>query len=482
MKTLFETLMIGMLLTSVLTTNAFSGGDVDRTKRPMPKPAPKVALPDIQKTTLKNGLKVWLVEHHELPTVAFNLVVQAGSDHDPITQPGIASMTADVIDEGTKTRDALKISEEIESIGATFSTGSSWDGSFITMGTLTKHIDKALSVFTDVLTHPTFPEKDFERLRKQRLTTLLQQRDQPPVIANNAYSHILYGSNHPYGNNPSGTEFALKAMTTADLVKFYETYYRPNNATLIIVGDVKLNDITAKIEAALADWKQANVPTLSLPEPSPVEKMQVYLIDKSGAPQSEVRIGYPALARSTPDYFPVVVMNRMLGGQFTSRINLNLRERHGYTYGARSGFSFQKGPGPFTAQGGIVTEKTDSALHEFLSEIDLMREKGMSADELEYVKKGLIGNFALTFETPAQIAGALQNIVLYGLPENYYQQYLQNIDAVSLGDVDRVAKKYLDTSKMAIVIVGDLAKIKESVSGMKLGPVALCDVDGKPLP
>lgn len=474
--------MFGILLTSVLATIAVAGDDIDRTKRPASKPAPKVALPDIQKETLKNGLKIWLVEHHELPTVAFNLVIQAGSDHDPITQPGIASMTADVIDEGTKTRDALKISEEIETIGASFSTGSSWDGTFMTMSTLTKHLDKALDVFTDVLLNPTFPEKDFERLRKQRLTALLQQRDQPPIIANNAYSHILYGSNHPYGNNPSGTEIALKGMATADLVKFYETYYRPNNATLIVVGDVKLSEITSRLERSLADWKQGEVPAFSVPEAKPVEKMQVYLIDKPGAPQSEVRIGYPALARSTPDFFPVVVMNRMLGGQFTSRINLNLRERHGYTYGARSGFSFQKGAGPFTAQGGIVTEKTDSALHEFLSEIDLMRDKGMSNEELEYVKKGLLGNFALTFETPSQIAGALQNIVLYGLPENYYQDYLQNIEAVSLGDVDRVAKKYLDASKMAIVIVGDLARIRDSISGMNLAPVSLCDLDGKPLP
>ena len=477
-----EKIMFGILLTALYASTTLAGDDIDRMKRPTPKPAPKVALPDIQKTTLKNGLKIWLVEHRELPTVALNLVIQSGSDHDPVTQPGIASMTADVIDEGTKTRDALKISEEIETIGASFSTGSSWDGSFMTMNTLTKHLDKALGVFTDVLLNPIFPEKDFERLRKQRLTSLLQQRDQPPMIANNAYSHILYGSGHPYGNNPVGTETSLKGMTTSDLVKFYRTYYRPNNATLIVVGDVKLSDITSRLEKALSTWEQADVPAFSVPEAKVVEKRQIYLIDKPGAPQSEVRIVYPALSRSTPDFFPVVVMNRMLGGQFTSRINLNLRERHGYTYGASSGFNFQKGTGPFTAQGGIVTEKTDSALHEFLFEIDLMREKGMSAEELEYVKKGLLGNFALTFETPAQIAGALQNIVLYGLPENYYQNYLQNIESVSLEDVDRVAKIYLGSSKMAIVIVGDLAKIKENISGMNLAPVSLCDLDGKPLP
>ena len=210
--------------------------------------------------------------------------------------------------------------------------------------------------------------------------------------------------------------------------------------------------------------------------------MRVYLIDKPDAPQSEVRIGYPALARSTPDYFPVVVMNRMLGGQFTSRVNLNLREKHGFTYGAFTSFRFQKGIGPFVAQGGIVSEKTDSALVEFIAEINLMKEKGMSPEELEYAKKGMVGNFALSFETNAQIAGSLQNIVLYGLPEDYYRNYLVNIEGVKLDEVQRVAKQYLDASTMAVVVVGDLAKIRDQIAALKLGELVTCDPDGKPLP
>ncbi len=470
-----------LALTISMIATAYAGDAIDRTKRPAAKPAPKVMLPQIQKATLPNGLQVWLVEQNELPTVALNLVIQAGSDHD-MNQPGLSSMTADVLDEGTKSRTSLQIAEEIESLGANFGTSSSLDGSFITLNTLTKHLDRALDVFADVLTNPTFPPKEFERLRKQRLTGLIQQRDQPVAIANNAYSYILYGSGHPYGNNPIGTEASLKAMTVDDLSKFYKTYYRPNNATLIVVGDVKMNQITASLEKNLAGWQKGDVPSFTVPEPRQVDKMRVYLVDKPGAAQSEVRIGYPALARSTPDFFPVVVMNRLLGGQFTSRINLNLRERHGYTYGARSGFTFQKGVGPFTASGAIVTAKTDSALREFLNEIDLMHQKGMSAEELEFVKKGLIGAFALSFETPSQIAGSLQNIVLYNLPEDYYQNYLQNIDAVPLGEVSRVSQKYLDASKMAMVVVGDLAKIKDGIAAMKFADLVMCDVDGKQLP
>jgi len=477
-----RTLIIGITLMALMTIAATGGEELDRTKRPVSKPAPKVTMPEIQKATLQNGLKIELVEHHELPTVAFNLVIQAGSDHDPVTQPGIASMTADLLDEGTKSRDALQISEGITSIGAAFATNSSPDGSFVTLSTLTKHMDKALDIFADVLVNPVFSEKDFERIKKIRLTALMQQRDQPVTIANNAYAYLLYGPNHPYGNNPNGSEASVKGMTTEDLKKFYSTYYRPNNATLIVVGDVKLKDITSKLESILSGWKPADVPPYSLPDPKPADKMRVYLVDKPGAPQSEVRIGYPALARSTPDFFPVELMNRMLGGQFSSRINLNLREKHGYTYGARSGFGYRKGVGPFTAQGGIVTEKTDSAMREFLNEIHLMKDKGLSKEELDFVKKGFVGNFALSFETPAQIAGALQNIVLYGLPDNYYNSYLQNMDAVSLDDVNRVATRYLDASQMTMVVVGDLSKIKAGITSANFGDVILCDLDGKPLP
>ena len=482
MKMIRQYILIEMVAALLLVTALSIGQDIDRMKRPVGKPAPKIALPEIQKIKLDDGLNVWLVEHHELPTVAFNLVVQAGSDHDPLSQSGIASMTADLIDEGTTTKNALQISEAIESIGASFSTSSNLDGSFLTLSTLKKHLDQALAIYSDVIINPIFSEQDFERVRKQRLAQLIQQRDQPVSIANNAYSYVLYGSNHPYGNNPSGTEASLGTMTTGDLKKFYSTNYRPNNATLIIVGDVKMNEIAAQLSKAFANWRPAEAPASLIPAPKSVDKMRVYLIDKPGAPQSEVRIGYPALARSTPDFFPVTVMNRLLGGQFTSRINLNLRERHGFTYGARSGFNFLKGPGPFTASGGIVTEKTDSALKEFLYEINLMRDKGMTASELDFVKKGAIGNFALAFETPSQIAGALQSIVLYGLPEDYFNRYLQNIEAVTLDDVQRVAKKYLDTSRMAVVVVGDLSKIRQSVAALAIGDVVLSDLEGKPVP
>ncbi len=442
---IFSFLTLGVVMTALTQ-------ELDRTVRPKAQGVPRVDLPDIQKTTLKNGLRVWLVEAHELPLVAFNLVLQNGSDSDPIEKSGLATMTADMMDEGTTTRTALQIAEQLDFIGANVGVNAGTDGSFVTLNCMTKHLSKALEVYADVIVNPTFPQKDFDRLKQSRLTGLLQQKDRAATIASMAFNKIIYGNSHPYGLNASGSEVSTKSLTRDDLVTFYKTYYRPNNATLVIVGDAKLKDIGPKLEVLFADWKSANVPPTMLPQTPTVEKRRMYLIDKPAAPQSEIRIGYPAVARNTPDFFAIQLMNRVLGGQFASRLNMNLREKHGFTYGARSGFTFNKQAGPFVASAAVTTAKTDSSIREFLYEIDRTFADGITAEELEFVKKGLTGNFALTFETPAQIAGAMQNLVLYNLPDNYYETYLQNVNKVTLDDVKEVAKKYLNSSKMALVI------------------------------
>ena len=468
-------------MTFALSHSLTAQDKVDRSARPGPLRTPTVQLPKIQKTKLGNGLEIWLVEKHELPIVAMNLVIQAGFDHDPLDKPGIASMTADVLDEGTKNRDALQIADELEFIGANLSVRSGTDGSFLTLNTITKHLDEALGIYTDILVNPTFPQKEFDRLKKQRQTSLLQQKDVPSAIANVAFNRIVYGPAHPYGNDASGTEKSLDQMTRDDLVKFYETYYRPNNATLIVVGDATLGDISKRLEKALAGWKASDIPAIHLPPPPPADKRRLYLVDKPGAAQSEIRIGYPATARNTPDFFPISLLNRILGGQYTSRLNLNLREKHGFTYGARSGFAFNKEPGPFVASAGVATAKTDSSLAEFRYEIDHMYKDGATPEELAFVKKGFAGSFALTFETPGQIAGALQNLVLYNLPENYYETFLQNIDNVSIDEVQAAAKKYLDSSRMAFVVVGDLKVIKDGSEKLGLGETVMCDREGNKL-
>jgi zinc protease len=468
-----------ILLGAAMTMSA--AAQVDRTVPPPPQKTPIVALPDIQKSTLSNGLRVWLVEHRELPIVALNLVFQSGSDRDPLEKPGLASMTADVLDEGTTTRDALQIADELESIGASLGVRSGTDGSFVTLNTLSKHLDKALDVFADVVTHPTFPESECTRLIEQRRTGLMQQRDRAATIASLALSRIIYGNGHPYGNDAGGTDTSLAVMRRGDLVAFYNEHYRPNDAVLVVVGDVTMDDLVDKLEQRLASWNAAAVPAALFPPIPPIERRTVYFIDKPGAPQTEVRIGYPAAARNTPDFFPLTVANRVLGGQFASRLNMNIREKRGFSYGVRSAFVFNKQPGPFVASGGVVATKTDSALIEFMYELNRTQAEGVTPQELDFVKKGLVGSFALTFETPSQIAGAMQNLVLYDLPDDYYGTYLQNIDAVKLDDVRSVSAKYFDTSHMAVVLVGDLSVMRAGVENLKLGTSVVCDVDGKPV-
>ncbi|MGA9115274.1 MAG: pitrilysin family protein [Bacteroidota bacterium] len=468
-----------LALTSSTTT---MHAQIDRTVRPKGGPAPRVQLPDIQKARLANGLEIRLVRDTELPELALNLIIHAGSDRDPAGRPGVASLTADVLDEGTSSRSALEIADAMEFVGAQLSVRSTFDATFVTLNTLTRHLDATLEVMADVLTDPAFPPREVERLRDQRLTALLQQKDRAATIASLAFSRIVYGDSHPYGKDPAGTEQSLGAITREDLERFYRTYYRPGNAVLIVVGDITLEDATSRLGRALGRWTGDRVPAAEAPPTPEVDARRIYLIDKPGAPQSEIRIGYPALARSTPDYFPVLAMNRILGGQFASRLNMNLRERHGYTYGARSSFQFLKHPGPFMAAAGVFAGKTDSALAEFLRELDLMHREGVTPEELDFIKKGLVGGFALSFETPAQVAGILQNIVLYNLPDDYYQTYLQNIERIGREDVRQVAGQYLDASRMAVVVVGDVASIRSGMEAMKAGPIVLCDTEGRPLP
>jgi predicted Zn-dependent peptidase len=467
--------------TLVLHSLAVAQQPLDRTGRPRLGPTPEVHLPKIQRAELPNGLRVWLVENHKLPVIACNLVLFAGSERDPLNTPGLASLTASMLQEGTKSRTSLQIADEIDGIGASMRVFLQSDFVSVSLDCLTKHLDAALDVYADVLTHATFPEKEFVRVKNERLTSLLQQKDRPPVIAAVAFSRILYGANHPYGNDVSGTEQSVKALTRDDLVKFHQTYYRPNSATLIVYGDVSMEIMLPKITSMFASWQKADVPAVgSFPTPQ-VDARKVYLIDKPGAPQSEIRIGFPALARTTPDFFPVNLMNMILGGQFSSRLNSNIRERRGFSYGVRSGFQFTRLPGPFVASGGVHTAKTDSSLQEFLREIDLMREKGLTTEELEFAKNRTKGVFATGFESPQQIAAALVNLVVYTLPDDYFVNYLKNVDAVTLADVQRVAHQYLDTSKMAMVVVGDTKVIRSGIEQMKFGPIVIADVNGNPV-
>ena len=454
---------------------------LDRTRPPLPQPLTHVTLPPVQKGELSNGLPFRLVEKHSNPQVVVSIVIQSGASMDTRGKSGTAALTAELLDAGTGARDALEISESVEFIGASLSFRTGADATFGTLLTLNRHMEEGIALFADVIVNPSFPIREFERLKAQTLTTLVEQKDRAASVASNAFMRVIYGEEHPYGKDPSGSEMSVSGLTRDDICGFYGDHYGPANATLIVVGDTTPADILPLLERELGRWK-GGPHRAAAPIPSaPAAPGRVYLIDRPGAPQSEIRIGSPALARTSPDYFPAAVMNRVLGGQFSSRINMNLREKRGLTYGARSSFIFLKQPGPFMVAGGFTASRTGEAAEQLLLEIGAMHREGITDEELEFSRKGLRGGFALSFETPYQVAGALQGIVLYGLPDDYYERYIQNLDSVSSEDVVRVARSTLDPRTMAIVVVADAAGTRGGLESLGRGEVVILDADGAPM-
>ena len=322
-------------------------------KLPKPGPNPTLVLPAIEKTKLSNGLDVWMVEQKELPIVALNLVLRSGQANEPDDRTGLANMTATLLDDGTKTRSAVDITNQLQALGVGgINAGSGWDSTNVSMQTLSRNLDAALDIYADVIMNPAFPDKEVESLRGRQVVGLRQQKANPNAVSNVVYNKVLYGD-HPYGRD--NTEASIKAITRDDIVKFYDSTYRPNNGVLIVVGDFNKATLKSKLEKAFADWKAGEVANRDMPSAKALDKTGIYLVDRPNAAQSVVSIGQIGIDRSNPDYFPVVVMNSILGGGITSRISMNLREDKGYTYGANSGFVFRRNAGPFRAGGDIQT-------------------------------------------------------------------------------------------------------------------------------
>ena len=451
---------------------------------PKSGPDPKFSLPPVEKKKLSNGLEVWMVRQPELPIVSMNLVLNTGGAANPAGKEGLASMTAGLLDTGTKTRSAVEIANQLQSIGANLGAGSSWDQTNVSLQTLTRNLDKALDIYADVITNPAFPSEEMETQRKRALVSFIQRKDNPNAISDIVYNALLYGKDHPYGKSLSGSEASIKDLKRDDVVKFYESYYRPNNAALIVVGDVDSKTLIPKLEKSLANWKAGEVAAVATPEAKTFDAPGIYIVDKPGAAQSVISVGQIGVARDNPDYFPLQVMNSILGGQFSARVNMNLREDKGYTYGARSGFSFRRGAGPFSASADVKTAVTKESVMEFMKELNGIRGTiPVTKAELEYNKQSIIRRFPRTFETVGQISGGLAELYVYNLSPSYYNDYIQKVNAVTVEDVNRVANKYLTPDKMAIVIVGDKAtiepKLKEiDVWGEKL---LFLDTEGNPV-
>lgn len=439
--------------------------------QPPAVPAPKpLTLPPVTTRDLANGLRLMIVEHHELPVANFLLLVRSGYEEDPASAPGLASLTAAMLDEGAGSRTALEIAAQQATLGAALATGAGYDATTISLQTPTAQLDSALALFADVVLRPSFAQAELDRLRDERLTLLTQLKDRGPAIADVAYPAVVYGADHPYGRPTLGTPQSVRGFTRAQLLDFYRAHFRPNNSTLIIVGDVHPDAIARKVEAAFGGWQRGAVPARTAAAPRAAAARAIYLIDKPAAAQSSVRIGAVGVARSTPDYFPLLVMNTVLGVPFGSRLNQNLRENKGYTYGARSQFDMRGEAGPFTARAEIVADKTDSALVEFMYELGRIRDT-VPAAELVRARRYLQTRLPGEFETPSDIASRLVPIALYDLPLDFYNSYSQRVEAVTQADVERVAKAYVDPARLAIVIVGDRKLVEPGLRKLGIGDV-----------
>ena len=406
------------------------------------------------------------------------LVVRSGSEADPKGKAGLATLTANLLDEGAGSRDALGIAEQIGYLAIRLGTGATFEQSTVGLHTTRATLDSAMGLMADVVLRPTFAQKEFDRLKSDRLTSLLQEADRGPALADRAFAAIVFGEDHPYGRSTSGTREEAETLSREDAAQFWKTWYRPNNATLIVVGDVTVAEAMTLVTTFYGGWQRGELPVLEKRTPSAANATTIYIVDKPKAPQTSFRIGSVGVARNTVDYYPLMVMNTALGASFTSRLNQNLRETKGYTYGASSGFAMRREPGAFTARAEIVAAKTDSALIEFMKELNGIRTP-MPAAELAKTKRYLQLGYAERFESTGDIAGQIASLVPYGVPLGTLGAFNAGIGGVSGADVQRVANKYLDPSRLAIVVAGDRASIEPALKALKIAPVEIRDAKGR---
>jgi zinc protease len=444
----------------------------DRSAAPRPGEPPRFTPPPVDRRTLSNGLPVWIVELHKVPVVEVSLVIKAGASADRGDKAGTASLTADLLDEGAGNRGALEIADAVDYLGATVSTDSSFDWSAVSLHVPVARLPEALGIMADVALRPTFPDKELQRIREERLTSLLQAEDDPEELAGIAFPRLLYGNAHRYALPATGTAAALRSLTAADLRAFHRTFYVPGRAALIVAGDTNADAVLPHLESAFGAWSGTPASATTLPAPAPRKGRQVFLIDKPDAAQSQITIGGIGVARSTPDYFAIRVLNTVLGGAFTSRLNTNLREEHGYAYGANSDFAMRLGPGPFIASAGVQSDKTVDALREFFKELDRIHQP-IPQDELDKAKNYLALQLPRGFETSGSIAASLATAFLYDLPNDYFATYSQRVRTVTAGEAKRAADRYIQMDKLTVVIVGDRKAIETGVRALKLGPLRI---------
>jgi predicted Zn-dependent peptidase len=445
---------------------------VDRSRLPAVGPDPEFEFPAIVRHGLSNGMHVRTVEHRSVPVVTFVLQVEGGAGADPAEREGLAALTADMVDEGTGSLGAIDVSEALARIGAEYDVDVGSDATVFTLTTLARFASRGAALLADMVTAPNLLEGDFERVRQLRLDRLRQLKDLAPAVAERAFLRLLY-DHHPYGHLPIGNDRALRQLTRDAVAAFHGSVFRPERATLVAVGDLPHDALRGAAEQAFGGWPAARggaavgrAADIAAPASSP----GLAIVPRDGAAQSELRIGHLSTGRNTPDYPALLVMNAILGGQFVSRVNLKLREEKGYTYGARTGFDWKRGPTPFLLQASVHTAATADAIRDSLAELDGLRGSRPPVQaELELAKASLTRGYPRGFETAQQVARSVAQLALYDLPDTYFEEFVPRTNAVTAADVVRVAQQYLDPTRLTTLVVGDHGVIEQSLHQLGLG-------------
>jgi zinc protease len=458
----------------------FETAEAWRATAPKPGPQPKLELPIPTQFTLANGLKVFLAEDHNLPLLAIRLQALAGGEANAADKPGIAGFTTAMLTEGTAHRSAPQIADDTDRLGAILQQATTYDSSFVSLDVLSNNTAPAMDLISDLVQHPAFAEKELERIRKERQTALLQIRDEPFQLAIEVGDRALFGGSSPYGYVELGTANSLKATTRDDLAAFWKIHYTPGNSALILAGDINEAHARELAQKYFGGWTGAG--NASTPPPAvTAPSRKIVLVDQPGAPQSVILAFGVGLPRSSPDYAPVTVMNTMLGGLFSARINMNLREKNGFTYGAFSRYQFRRGAGPFLAGAQVRSDVTAPAVRELFKELDRIRTEPLSADELRMAKDSIIRSLPGDFESTGTIANGIGDLWIYQLPLDYYRKLPAMIEAVSADDTSRAANQYVHPENFLLVTVGDKSKVESGLEDLKLGPIELWSTDAQPV-
>lgn len=444
---------------------------LDRTVPPAPGAIRPFQAPTAERIELDNGLRLLTARHGQLPLVTAALVLEGGAAAEAADQAGVAYLTARAFEGGTQHRSAERLAVDLEGLGIELETAATWDAAILNVTVPRDRLDAALALFAEVVRQPAFPDPEVERLRQQQLAAILQRRTEPRALAGEAASRFIFAADVPYARPINGTESTVEGLTAGHVRAFYEGRYRPQPGALLLVGDVDLDDAAKLADRYFGDWPAARAPDVEFEVRPGFTGTTIFLVDRPGSVQSELRLGHVGVERRHPDYFALMVMNTVLGGAFTSRLNISLRERHGFTYGVNSHFACRRRPGPFLIQTAVATGVTARAVEETFRQIEALRQDGPTPEEVDAARDYLSGVMPLQFQTTEQLAGRLADLVVYDLPLDYYRTYRDRIGAVTLEDVHRAAREHVRPEAMAIVVVGDAAQVEEPLRALGAGPV-----------